>query len=171
MYGIGDLIVYGRTGVCRVEEIHEEEARGAEGGETPRQYYTLRPLYQKCSIRTPVTGGKVYSRPIISRAEAKRLIERMPEVDAEPYHNRNLNQLREHYRERLERFDCEALISLMKSLHLKKKEAETQKRKFGAVDERFMREAEDLLYGEFAAALDIDRDKVENYIAKSLKKD
>ena len=39
------------------------------------------------------------------------------------------------------------------------------------MDERFMREAEDLLYGEFAAALEIDRDKVENYIAKSLESD
>ena len=167
MYGVGDLILYGRTGVCRVEEINEEEVvRGA--GENPRQYYILRPLYQNCSIRTPVSGGKVYSRPIISGPEARRLIERIPEVDAEPYHNRNLNQLREHYREWLERFDCEALIGMTKSLYLKKKEAEAQKRKFGAVDERFMREAENLLYGEFAAALDIDRDKVENYIAKSL---
>ena len=169
MYRIGDLILYGRTGVCRVEEINEEEVRGAD--EEPRQFYTLRPLYQNCCIRTPVSGGKVYSRPIISGPEAERLIARIPEVDAKPYHNRNLNQLREHYRAWLERFDCEALISLTKSLYLKKKEAETQKRKFGAVDERFMREAEDLLYGEFAAALDIDRDKVENYIAKSLEKD
>ena len=168
MYRIGDLIFYGRTGVCRVEEINEERVRGAD---KPRQFYTLRPLYQNCSIRTPVSGGKVYSRPIISGSEARQLIARIPEVDAKPYHNRNLNQLREQYREWLERFDCEALISLMKSLHLKKKEAETQKRKFGAVDERFMREAEDLLYGEFAAALDIDRDKVENYIAKSLEKE
>ena len=89
-------------------------------------------------------------------------------MEASPYQNRNLNQLREYYRAWLERFDCESLIGMTKSLYLKKQEAESQKRKFGAVDERYMKEAEDLLYGEFAAALEIDRDKVENYIACSL---
>ena len=165
MYGIGDLILYGRTGVCKVEEIIEETPKGADG---PRQFYSLRPLYQNCYIRTPVNEEKVFSRPIISDREARRLISIMPQVEAQPYHNRNLNQLREHYRQCLERFDCESLIRMTKSLYKKKQEAEAQKRKFGAVDERFMREAEDLLYGEFAAALNIERDKVENYIAKSL---
>lgn len=33
-----------------------------------------------------------------------------------------------------------------------------------------MWEAEDLLFGEFAAALQIDRETVENYIAKSLQR-
>ena len=165
-YCVGDLVLYGRTGVCRVEEIVEETPRGADG---PRRFYSLRPLYQKCSIRAPAAGGKVFIRPIISDSEARDLIARMPHVQAEPYHNRNLNQLREHYRECLECFDCEGLIRLMKSLWLKKREAESQKKKFGAVDERFMREAEDLLYGEFAAALDIDRDKVEHYIADTLQ--
>ena len=166
MYGIGDLILYGRTGVCKVEEIVEETPKGES---IPRQFYSLRPLYQNCCIRTPVQGGKVFSRPIISGGEARRLISIMPQVEAKPYHNRNLNQLREHYRECLEAFDCETLIRMTKSIYMKKQEAEAQKRKFGAVDERFMREAEDLLYGEFAAALEIDRDKVEHYIATSLQ--
>ena len=164
MYSVGDLIFYGRTGVCRVEEIV------AEGrGEDTRTFYSLRPLYQKCCIRTPVSGGKVYSRPIISPQEADTLIRRMPEVEAEPYHNPNLNQLRDYYRARLEEFDCESLIRLTKSLYLKKQEALAQRRKFGAVDERFLHEAEDLLFGELAAALEIDRDKVEAYIAGCLE--
>ena len=164
MYSVGDLIFYGRTGVCRVEEIV------AEGrGEETRAYYSLRPLYQKCCIRTPVSGGKVCSRPIISSQEAQTLIRRMPELEAEPYHNSNLNQLRDYYRARLEEFNCESLIRLTKSLYLKKQEAIARRRKFGAVDERFLHEAEDLLFGELAAALEIDRDQVETYIASCLK--
>ena len=164
MYRVGDLILYGRTGVCRVEGIGEDAASGGES----RRYYTLKPLYQNCSIQAPVEGGKVPSRPIISRPEAEQLIQKMPEMPAEPYYNRNLNQLREHYRSCMETCACEALILLTKSLYMKKKEAEAQRRKFGAVDERFMREAEDLLFGEFAAALEIDREAVESYIASSL---
>ena len=165
LYAIGDLVLYGRTGVCEVEGIFEETLRGENA---PRRFYSLRPLYQKCSIRAPAEGGKVFIRPIISDREARELIAKMPEVQAEPYHNRNLNQLREHYRSCLENFDCESLIRLMKSLWMKKRQAEEQKKKFGAVDERFMKEAEDLLYGEFAAALSIDRDSVEAYIAETI---
>ena len=168
MYAVGDLILYGRTGVCKVEEIIEEKS----GNDTaPRKYYNLRPLYQKCCIRTPVQGGKVYSRPIISHTEARRLIRRLPDVEAAPYHNRNLNELRDHYRGYLEKPECEALAGLTKSLYQKKQEAASQKRKFGAVDQRTMKEAEDLFFGELAAALEIAREDVENYIANSLKTD
>ena len=161
MYAVGDLILYGRTGVCRVEEINED----APGGEGARQFYRLRPLYQNCSIRVPVANGKVFSRPIVSRGEAESLIRRMPELDAEPYYNRNLNQLREHYRQHLEGGRCEDLVRLTKSLYRKKQEAEASRRKFGTVDERYMKEAEDLLFGELAAALEIERAAVEGYIA------
>ena len=165
MYCVGDLILYGRTGVCRVEEINGDAGSGEQ------QYYSLRPLYQNCCIRTPVAGRKVFSRPIISGAEAEKLIRRIPQLEAQPYYNQNLNQLREHYRACLESFTCESLVCLMKSLWMKKREVEAKKRKFGAVDERFLREAEDLLYGELAAALEIERSAVENYIANTLEKE
>ncbi len=38
------------------------------------------------------------------------------------------------------------------------------------IDQRFMDEAEGLLYGELAAALEISREEVCGYIAKSLGK-
>ncbi|MBR1660625.1 MAG: hypothetical protein IJ705_09935 [Oscillospiraceae bacterium] len=164
MYAVGDLILYGRTGVCRVEEIDEPAPRGEEAA---RRFYRLRPLYQNCSIRVPVEG-KVFSRPIVSRGEAESLIRRMPELEAEPYYNRNLNQLREYYRKSLESCRCEDLAMLTKSLYRKKREAEASRRKFGTVDERYMKEAEDLLYGELAAALEIERGDVQGFIASFL---
>ena len=165
MYQSGELILYGRTGVCRVEEI--TSAKHHSSGEE-QMYYVLRPLYQNCNITTPVDNAKVFSRPIISREEAERVIGVIPTVEPEVYHNRNLNQLREHYRTCMESFDCVDLVKLTMSLYRKKREAEDQKRKFGAVDERFMKEAEDLLFGELAAALEIPRDEVRGYIESAL---
>lgn len=165
-YSVGELILYGRNGVCRVEEIDESAVVNGE----MRRYYVLRPLYQNssCCIRIPADNPKISSRPIISGAEARQLIQAMPQVTAQPYYNRNLNQLREHYRTCMESLRCEDLISMTKSLYMKKREAEAQRKKFGTVDERFMKEAEDLLFGEFAAALDIEREHVERYIAEAL---
>lgn len=168
MYQAGDLILYGRTGVCRVEEITSVKQRGSS---EEQQYYILKPLYQTCNITTPVNNEKVFSRPIISKEEAQQAINSIPGMEPEVYHNRNLNQLREYYRSKMETYNCLDLIRLTMSLYTKKKEAEEQKKKFGAVDERFMKEAEELLFGELAAALEIPRDSVRDYIGKALAAD
>ncbi len=166
MYKVGDMILYGRTGVCTVEGVEEKLLRGEK---TPQLFYSLKPLYQNCSISTPV-ASKVFSRHIITRDEAEKLIAALPSLEAEPYHNRNLNQLREYYRAKIELYDCFELARLCISIYRKRVDAETQKRKLGAVDERFLKEAEDLLYGELAAVLEIERNQVQRYIHATLAK-
>lgn len=52
------------------------------------------------------------------------------------------------------------------SIYAKQRQAETQKRRLGMVDERFMKQAERLLYGELSVALGIPFDQVEPYIAR-----
>ena len=161
MYEIGELIHYGSTGVCRVEDIKSRKFPGEKKGQL---YYILKPLYQTCTISTPVDNKKVFMRPVISRDEAERLIDSIPTVKAEAYHSRVLRELAEHYEEAFASHSCEDLIQLTMSIYAKKQSMEQQKRKFGAVDERFMKRAEDLLFGELAAALDIPRDDVQDYI-------
>ena len=161
MYEVGSLIVYGRNGVCRVEEISEKEISGEV-----RLFYILQPVYQKCNITVAVDNQKVFSRPIISRAEAQELIDRLPAITVEPYYNRNLTQLKEYYKNWLESHECIKIAEMTKSLYAKRSEAEREKRKFGAVDERFLKEAEDLLFGELAAALEIERSAVPAYISQ-----
>lgn len=161
MYQIGDLIVYGSTGVCRVEAVETPRHRP---GEEERQYYLLRPLYQDGTIRIPV-DTKVFMRPIISREEAEKLIDAIPGMNAEVYHERNFTQLAAHYQEALGSHECSDLIELVMSIYAKKQDAESKKRKFGQVDARFMKRAESLLYGEFSVALGIPFDDVQGYIA------
>ncbi len=159
MFQPGDLIVYGRTGVCRVEEI--ENWKGQD-------YYVLTPLYQNCSIKTPV-NGKVFMRPVISRQEADALIDAIPTIEAKPCEGKALRELTEHYQTYLSSHDCRDLVELTRSLYAKKRAAEREERKFGVVDERFMKEGEALLFGELAAALDIPSEEVPGYIDRRLK--
>ena len=65
MFQPGELVVYGATGVCRVESIQQPEPHGAHQGKT---CYLLKPLYQDGIIYTPVEGGKVPMRPVMSAA-------------------------------------------------------------------------------------------------------
>ena len=55
------------------------------------------------------------------------------------------------------------------SIYAKKQDLEAHKRKVGALDQRFMKRAEDLLFGELAAALDIPREEVPGYIARRVE--
>lgn len=159
MYQAGDLVVYGRTGVCRVTGIE----RGRDG----QLFYALEPLYQSCSILTPVEG-KVFMRPILTREECDALIDSIPSIQAEPYESKAQRELTEHYQAAIATHDCGELLALTQSLYRKRRAAERAKRKFGAVDERFMREGEALLFGELGAALDIPPEEVPRYIRDRL---
>ena len=70
MYEIGQLIVYGNEGVCRVEEIGTPKISGVD---KHRDYYTLAPIYREGKVFTPV-DSKVFMRPVITREEALALI-------------------------------------------------------------------------------------------------
>ena len=98
MYQVGELIVYGGTGVCRVEAVETPQQRGPEAG---RQYYLLKPLYQDGTIRIPV-DSKVFMRPVISRQEAEALIDAIPGMHAEACHERNFTQLAARFMKRAE---------------------------------------------------------------------
>lgn len=166
MYKTGDVILYGGTGVCRVTDIVTKK-EGRTGPE--RLYYVLEPLYQRGTITTPVDNDKVFTRPVISRDEAMELIDQIPSIEPEAYYNQNLQQLENHYRSKLADHDCLSLLRLTMSTYRKKVEREEKKLKFGAVDRRYMERAENLLYGELAVALGIEKDSVRQFIAQRLQ--
>ena len=163
MSSVGELIVYGGTGVCEVEAV--ETKASPDGGE--RQYYRLRPLYQSGTISVPV-DGKAFMRPVISREEAEALIDAMPAMPTHNFHEKNFTQLAAHYQQLLCSHDCADIAGLVVSIHAKKRAAESCGRRFGQIDARFMKRAETLLFGEFSAALGIPYDEVGSYIENKL---
>ncbi|WP_455582035.1 CarD family transcriptional regulator [Dysosmobacter sp.] len=163
MFQKGDLVVYGTTGVCRVEAIARPNAAGPD---RDKQYYLLKPLQQDGVIYTPVDGQKVPMRPVISGEEAEALIDLIPTMEAEAYHGPTLQALAQHYQCAVRSHECRDLIELMMSIYAKRRQVESQNRRLGMVDERFMKQAERLLYGEFSVALDLPYDEVQPYIAR-----
>lgn len=161
MYEVGQLVQYGSTGVCRITEIKTQDF--PDMGQ--RLYYVLHPLYKACVISAPVDSNKVFMRPIITKEEAERLISLIPTLNFEAYHSRAARELAEHYEALLKSHDCQDWIELTMSIYAKKKIMHQKKRKFGSVDERFLKQGEELLFGEMAAALEIPRDEVQGYIA------
>ena len=165
MYKAGDLIIYNGEGVCRIESVGVIDLVGIA---KDKLYYTIQPLYRTGKIFVPV-DTTVFMRPIISRQQADALIRRIPDIDAKVYENRNLRMLNEHYQALLHSHNCEDMLQLIKSVYLKRKDCISAGKKPGLVDDRYMMRAEDILYGELAAALNIPKDSVLDYITNILE--
>jgi len=168
MFQPGDLVVYGTTGVCRVEAVSVPDMGGTDRS---KLYYQLNPLQQDGLIYTPVDNPKVAIRPLISREEAEELIAQIPSIHAEACRAPTLQALAQHYQEALHSGSCLALLQMTMSIYAKKQQAETQKRRLGLVDERCLKQAERLLHGELAAVLGIPFEDVPAYIAEQLNTD
>ena len=151
-FAIGDLIFYGESGVCRVEEIVEKEFLGEM-----RACYRLTPIYQSCTIFTPADNEAVFMRPILSRDEAQAVIDSIESIEPEFAKTTSPRELTERYDKMIKTHDCNEYMKFIVSFHKKKKMLSEQKKKVSAIDERFLKKVEDLLYGELAAALGMDK--------------
>ena len=120
MFQPGELLVYGATGVCRVEEITAPDFTRADRG---RQYYLLRPLHQDGVIYAPVDSGKVPIRPVIFREEAETLIDLIPSVRAEGCHAPTMQALAQHYQSAVRSHNCRELLELTMSIYRKRRKA------------------------------------------------
>ena len=165
MFQQGDLVVYGATGVCRVEGLGNPDPRDRSG----REFYLLKPLYQDGVVYTPAEGGKVPMRPVMSREEAIALIGAIPTIEPEVFRERTLQLLSQRYQTLLQSGNGRDLLELTMSVYQKRRQAEKQNRRLGMVDEKYGRQAERLLFGELAVALDIPVDQVPAYISSRMK--
>lgn len=164
MYQIGDKIIYGSNGVCVIEEIKMMEVPRTD---ELKAYYIIKPVFQECRISAPVDTG-VFMRPIISAEEARALLEGIPRVEPKPYYNTALRQLQDYYEKQLAAHDCGVLVEMLMSVYRKRTEVLSQKRKFGAIDERYMKRGEELLFGELSVALGVEKADVRRMMAEQL---
>ena len=165
MYHIGELIVYGEDGVCRVEEIGPLNAAWAEKGV---EYYTLSPVYHSGHIFLPVENGAL-TRPIMTRRQALELIGRIPEMPQRIYESTNSRVLQEHYKACLKSQDSEQWLLLIREIRAKRAGCAARGRQLGQLDERSMKRAEELLHGELAAALGIPMNEVVDFITHTVE--
>ena len=157
MFEAGERILYGGSGVCRVKAVGPLEGSG------DRLYYTLTPLCGSGVIYAPV-DGPVFTRPLMTREELQSLLAQFPEIPAEPLSERSLNALKDHYAAVLKSHDCRALLGLIKGAWEKGRRALRQGKRPGAVDQRYLKSAQELLHGEIAAVLGIPLESVPDYI-------
>ncbi len=165
MYQVGEYIIYGTVGVCRVEAVGALDMRGVR---KEVDYYTLSPVYQGGTIFIPIDTS-VFHRPVLTREEALSLISKIPEIDGDVYENKNPRLLNEHYQAYLKSGDCMDLVRVVRAIYAKGKSVSEKGRKLSQVDERSMQIAEQMLHNELATALEIEPGEVKDFITKTLE--
>lgn len=164
MYNVNDAVVYASYGVCVISAIEERDFSGEN-----IEYYILRPVGDKKNtfyVPTSNSALKDKMRSIYSRKEVNNLISMMS--DEQCIWIDNDFQRKEEYKKIIDRGDRLELVRLIKTLYEKNAELNKQHKKLRSTDEKFLREAENMLYDEFAYSLSIPREEVVDYIKRHI---
>ena len=164
MFSVGDHIIYGVEGVCRVDEVGRLKVAGLDKN---RDYYRLTPYYRGGTIYTPVDGRAVM-RPVISREALEDLLPRLPELEPLADMPTDSRTVGEYYRGILAEHNCERLLRLCKSLYQKQQALSVLRRGVSATELRNWKMAEELLFGEFGFVLGLKPAEVKKYLHQRL---
>lgn len=165
MFEIGEFIVYGNKGVCRIEDITHIDMSGAD---KERLYYVLTPAEDaNGKIYAPVDNAKIAMRKVISREEAQTLIRNLQEIEQLWVPDDKMREAK--YKEAMNSCDYYAWVSIVKTLYFRKKERVAQGKKITALDEKYMKAAENGLYSELSLTLGVPKGEMEDYIKMQLK--
>ena len=153
MFRKGEYVIYGNNGICCIEEIGVP--RDTPLGDSGKEYYTLAPVFSSGKIYAPL-DTKVFMRPILTKAEAEKLILQIPEIRAEEVIGQDVRALGEKYKGCLDTHRCE------------EKRLEENGKKLAKTEREYSKLAKELLHREFSMALEVPYDEVENYITEKV---
>ena len=162
MFQIGEYIVYGRSGICQIEDITHLEIAGAD---EKRLYYVLVPLNIKGSrVYFPVDKKDANARKVITRQEAMALLDEIPKIQEMGVSNEKLRE--ESYKQALNSCDYRQWVAVLKTLHQRRRVRTAQGKKMGATDERYLKMTEDALYSELAFVMGKKKAEMEPFIIR-----
>jgi len=167
MYQVGEQVVYGMHGVCRIvqEERKIIDRRAVN-------YLVLEPVGQAgARFLVPTHNASAMSkiRPMLTKEEMDALLTSAA-LRADDW-IRDEGQRRQLYRDLIGSGDREMLARMVCTLYRHKKAQAAAGRKVHLCDDNFLRDAEKLLASEAAVVLGLDQDQAKQYIRNKLKED
>ena len=167
MYQVGELVVYGMHGVCRV--VSEEERLVDK---KRLNYLALEPLSNGNSrflVPTQNAAAMAKLQPILSKEELEAMIT-SEDVKTGQW-IRDENQRKQTYRELIGSGDRKRLMRMVHTLYRHKANQIALGKKNHLCDENFLHDAEKLLIGEISIVLHLEPEQARAYIHKNLKED
>lgn len=167
MFQLGDHVLYGIHGVCKITDVEERVVDRRQV-----RYFVLEPLEQagaRYLIPTHNEAALGKLRPVMSR-EALEALLHSQQVRQDAW-IADENARKQCYRELINGGDRVALLRMIRSLHNHKDTQAAAGRKFHLCDENFLRDAERLLNAEFSLVLGIEPGQVGSYVIAALNEE
>lgn len=165
MFQIGDYIIYGTRGVCRVKDVGTLDFTGTAKG---KLYYTLAPCYMEGStVYVPVDAAGIIMRPVMSREEALALIDRIPEIEELWIKDEKSREYA--YKEAVKGCNNHDLIRIIKTIYNRGRSRMAEGKKITVSDNKYFKIAEDNLYGEMAVSLGMSREEAKAFVIARVK--
>ena len=165
MFEIGELMVYGTNGVCRVKDI----VPSPFNKDDERMYYVLEPVHDTSNfvIYSPVDNRNVIMRPLVSEERVREIMSALPDIDMidVPVEKRR----RDVYRDALLTADPFEYMRLIKTVIYRRAEFRRSRRRLPDIDSDSEHTARKCVYDEFSAVLGICREEVNDFIAGKLE--
>ena len=164
MLNVGECVIYGSHGLCKVREILVPSF--LERGNEKLYYMMISAVDAGSVLYVPVDGAEDKVRDVMSADDAMGLIddiEDTPEIElmegkkAEPA---IVNVIKRNV--------VEEMMSLVKTLRKIKASREASGKKFAALNEKYLNIAEKLLYTEMAFALKTEKDTIKRKVIEEL---
>lgn len=164
MFAVGEYIVYGINGICRVEEICTSPFDATD----TRAYYLLVPQHNpmSSSIYTPAENARVPMRRLMTAMEIEALLLAMPKIEllTVPVEK----QRREIYRATIGELRPEGYVSVIKTVQKRREDLAAAHKHFPVSDLEYGNLARHLLYSEIAHVLGMEERNIEAYIKEKL---
>jgi len=165
VFSVCDIVNYGTVGVCRIIDVTEREF----GGES-REFYVLKPVYDdKSTVYVPVGNQKLVDKMkrVLTAEEVYEMIRCLPQASSAWIEDERVRE--KEYRNILQSGSREEMVRMIKALHTHREQQALKGKKLRIADERVLKEAERILYDEFALVLEIRPDQVIPFIFQQLE--
>lgn len=165
MFKAGDTVLYGAHGVCRIETVEKKRF-----DKETREYFVLRPIFDENAVIYVPTQNEVLTsrmKDILTKEKIHEIIDAMPGQETNWIENEAERKL--YYHSLLESADRSELARMIKTLYEYKQAQTARGKKLHLADERFFKDAEKLLYDEFAHVLGIARTEVLPFIQRRIQ--
>ena len=160
MFEVGDYIIYGNNGVCKITNVGPMDMPGVPKS---KLYYTMTPCYiRDSSIFTPVDNDRVVMRKVMSRQEAEKFLETAEDIDKLDI--KEEKQREQEYKAAILTCDPTVLVGIIKTIQDRMQDRIAEGKKVTASDTKYIHIAEDSLYGELAISFDMEKDDVKAYV-------